>query len=385
MKKKKILFIATRNFYPTDSGDKVHSLSVIKKMSVENDVYLLNFLDSHSYSNSDIEKLNKFCSKVFSYRLTENSIFITALNTLKGNTWMIAKRSNPFAKKKIKFCLSTEGPFDVIVWDHLRATANFVSNNSFNVLFEHNNELKIIENMRDLNKNFLLKALLQVQVYLMKKYLKYIYKNSEKIVYVAKEDIDNQSINKSTYLEYLILNFEHDSFIDSRSSTTKLLFVGSLDWYPNTNGIRWFIKNIYHEMDKKYPDFELNIVGRNPSQKLEKLIEKYPKINLYKNVKSVEKFFLESDIFINPIFDGGGINIKVLEALSYGIPIISSSFGLRAYTGSEFIPHGDTSDKFMGHIEKLKSDYHNELMTSELNFYNNYQQKSLLEIQKFLP
>lgn len=385
MKKKKILFIATRNFYPTDSGDKLHSLGVVKRMSVENDVYLLNFLDSHPYSSPDLEKLNKFCYKVFSYRLPENSIFTTALNTLKGNTWMIAKRSNSFAKRKIIKIIADYGPFEIIIWDHLRATANYVSNDSFNTLFEHNNELKIIKNMRDLNKNILMKTLLHVQVYLMKKYLKAIYNNVQKIVFVSKEDIDAQFINKSTYLEQLILNFEHGSFVDSRSSKTKLLFVGSLDWYPNVNGMKWFIENIYHELEKKQPQFELNIVGRNPSKNFEKLVEKYPKINLYKNVKSVEKFFIESDIFINPIFDGGGINIKILEALSYGIPIISSSFGLRAYIGSQFIPHADNTDQFMFHFEKLKSDYYNELMISELNFYNDYQQKNLLEIQKFLP
>ena len=157
-----------------------YTLGVVKKISVENDVYLLNFLDSHSYSSTDLDKLNKFCYKVFSYRLPENSIFITALNTLKGNTWMIAKRSNSFAKRKIKKIIAEHGPFEIIIWDHLRATANFVSNDSFNTLFEHNNELKIIKNMRDLNKNIFMKTLLHIQVCLMKKYLKpfiIIFKN----------------------------------------------------------------------------------------------------------------------------------------------------------------------------------------------------------------
>ena len=127
---------------------------------------------------------------------------------------------------------------------------DFVSNDSFNTLFEHNNELKIIKNMRDLNKNIFMKTLLHIQVCLMKKYLKAIYNNFQKIVFVSKEDIDTQFMNKSTYLKQLILNFEHGSFIDSRSSKTKLLFVGSLDWYPNVNGIKWFIENIYHELEK---------------------------------------------------------------------------------------------------------------------------------------
>ncbi len=43
----------------------------------------------------------------------------------------------------------------------------------------------------------------------------------------------------------------------------------------------------------------------------------------------MEEYFLESDIFFVPMLSGGGINIKVLEALSYGIPIVASDFSLR--------------------------------------------------------
>ena len=47
----------------------------------------------------------------------------------------------------------------------------------------------------------------------------------------------------------------------------------------------------------------------------------------------------------------------------------------------QFIPHADNTDQL---FEKLKSDYYNELIISELNFYNDYQQKNLLEM-KLLP
>ena len=385
MKRNKILFIATRNFFPTDSGDKLHSLSILKKICINNDVHLLNFLDSNPYEASELAQLNELCYKVSLYKSPKYSIFNSLLNTIKGYTWMIAKRRNLFTKNKIKTIIENENHFDVIIWDHLRSTANFVPNNSFNTLFEHNNELKIIKNMYDINKNIFLKILLYIQSTLMEKYLNSIYQYFERIVYVTKEDMEYSNSKKYQYLKYLVLSFEHQDFEDTRSSSIKLLFVGSLDWYPNINGIKWFINNVYSDMEKNFPNFELNIVGRNPSIDLEKLIFKYKKIHLHKNVQSVESFFLNSDIFINPIFDGGGINVKILEALSYGIPIVSTSFGLRGYANARFIPTANYPKEFLDEIGKLQTEYYQTIIDSELKYYNQYQEKLLIEIQKFLP
>ena len=363
----------------------MHSLSILKKTCKGNDVHLLNFLDSNPYKESELAQLNQFCYKVSSYKSPKDSIFNSLLNTAKGYTWMIAKRRNSFTNDKVKKIIENEDNFDVIIWDHLRSTANFIPNNSFNILFEHNNELKIIKNMYDLNKHFFLKILLYIQIILMEKYLNSIYKYFERIVYVTKEDMENKNYKKFKYLNNIILSFKHQDFEDTRSSKIKLLFVGSLDWYPNINGIKWFINNVYSDMEKNFPNFQLNIVGRNPSIDLEKLIAKYEKIHLHKNVKSVENFFLDSDIFINPIFDGGGINIKILEALSYGIPIVSSSFGLRGYINLNFIPTANNSKEFLHEIGKLQTQYYQNIIDSELKYYNQYQEKASIEIQNFLP
>ena len=107
----------------------MHSLSILKKTCKGNDVHLLNFLDSNPYKESELAQLNQFCYKVSSYKSPKDSIFNSLLNTAKGYTWMIAKRRNSFTNDKVKTIIENEDNFDVIIWDHLRSTANFIPNN----------------------------------------------------------------------------------------------------------------------------------------------------------------------------------------------------------------------------------------------------------------
>ncbi len=52
-------------------------------------------------------------------------------------------------------------------------------------------------------------------------------------------------------------------------------------------------------------------------------------------VESTDEYYQNCDLFVNPIDDGSGINIKMLEAMGKGIPIVTSKFGLRGFNNAE--------------------------------------------------
>ncbi len=88
----------------------------------------------------------------------------------------------------------------------------------------------------------------------------------------------------------------------------------------------------------------------------------------------MEEFFLKSDIFFVPIRTGGGINIKILEALSYGIPIVSTEFAVRGYEGLEFLEPTNDAGEFVSRINLLIDDSEqlDVLKNQELDYYQNY-------------
>lgn len=105
------------------------------------------------------------------------------------------------------------------------------------------------------------------------------------------------------------------------------LITGTLSFGPNYDGIIWFLKNVYPSVRDV---INLNIAGSNPNDEIEKLCREN-KINLIKSPQSMSPFFEECDFVIVPIFKGGGMKVKIAEAMSYAKPILTTSHGAIGY------------------------------------------------------
>ncbi|AEX85635.1 glycosyltransferase [Marinitoga piezophila KA3] len=111
----------------------------------------------------------------------------------------------------------------------------------------------------------------------------------------------------------------------------RILFTGSFDYKPNIEAANFLLKvfNKIPNINKKYK-FILIFAGRN-ANKLN--IKKSKNIEIYNNLNDEEmsKIFLSSDIYISPVFKGSGMKTKIAEAMSYGLPILSSYHSIIGY------------------------------------------------------
>lgn len=98
------------------------------------------------------------------------------------------------------------------------------------------------------------------------------------------------------------------------SEGTKLLFIGGLDWYPNTDAITHFLEEIWPQL--KADNTRLDIIGKNPSPTISNLVNSTTNVKLHGFVDSLEQFYSESTLYICPIRDGGGTKLKVLDAMA---------------------------------------------------------------------
>ena len=91
-----------------------------------------------------------------------------------------------------------------------------------------------------------------------------------------------------------------------------LIFVGK-KYYPNLIGFKWFADNVLQNLTD---NIQVDVVGRG----LEELREEYsdPRINIIGGVESLNPYYENADIVIAPLFDGGGMKSKTVEALSFG-------------------------------------------------------------------
>jgi len=165
------------------------------------------------------------------------------------------------------------------------------------------------------------------------------------------------------------------------NKVVRLLFVGSAST-PNLDALSYFNEEIIPVLMEECVDFECAVVGAV------QLSHADARLNYLGRVREVETAYEKADIVINPIRIGTGLNIKSLEALSYGKPFVTTSIGaagLEKGTGSAFLV-GDSPAVFVKHIQSLIIDVqlHERMSKRAYCFAEAYNNETLSSLDKLI-
>ena len=114
-----------------------------------------------------------------------------------------------------------------------------------------------------------------------------------------------------------------------------LLFVGSFSHPPNISALRWFLRDVFPEVQKQLPGVKFHIVGRNPPAELTALAGENVVFHGYVTDAELDGLYRRCRIAVVPLRVGGGIKGKMLEAFYKGTPVITTEIGI------EGIPEAD--------------------------------------------
>lgn len=113
----------------------------------------------------------------------------------------------------------------------------------------------------------------------------------------------------------------------SENEKLSILFVG-VEYGPNLSGVRWFLNNVLPCITC---DFEFNIVGYNMEKYRTEFEECSDKVHVIGTVESLREWYVNADLIVAPIFEGGGMKVKTAEALSYGKHFVGCTESLEGY------------------------------------------------------
>lgn len=128
-----------------------------------------------------------------------------------------------------------------------------------------------------------------------------------------------------------------------------ILFVAGFAHPPNVDSAEWFLKRIWPIIRSKLESVKLCIVGSNPSAHVKTVIGlKSDIFGIYThwNVddQQLEQLYSTAQIAVAPIVYGAGVNGKIVEALRYGLPCVTTSHGARGFdepTGGMLLVDGE--------------------------------------------
>jgi glycosyltransferase involved in cell wall biosynthesis len=144
---------------------------------------------------------------------------------------------------------------------------------------------------------------------------------------------------------------------DRGQEPPRVLFLGTLDTATNTGALQWFLDGVWPRVMAGHPTVWLDVVGRNPSAGLRRTLERTDRVELSADVPDVRPFLRRASVAVNPVVSGSGVNIKVVEYLDAGLPLVSTSLavqGLPLLPGVDLEVHDDPAAFAAAVLDLLK-------------------------------
>jgi polysaccharide biosynthesis protein PslH len=133
-------------------------------------------------------------------------------------------------------------------------------------------------------------------------------------------------------------------------------FFGNLTWGANIDAVRWYAKEIIPKVDRVYPGATFRVIG-SAGEDLRKDLSS-PHVEFTGRVVSIPETMADATVGVVPVVSGTGVRFKLLEMLSLGVPVVTTSLGALG-TGCVHDQHAliaDDADSFAAAVVRLLGD-----------------------------
>lgn len=147
----------------------------------------------------------------------------------------------------------------------------------------------------------------------------------------------------------------------------RLLFVGTLSYGPNVDGLRWFLSTIFPALRQAYPEATLAVAGRKPSEALQSLCAATAGVTLHADPPDLAPYYRHASVAIVPLFEGGGTRLKILEAIAAGRPVLSTPIGaegLRLQHDRDCLLFRDAAEFLAGYARLAHAQRYETMVTT---------------------
>jgi len=368
----KILTIIPYEFYPPFGGGALRCFNILKEMAANHSIYLLtvqpaeDFLQSSATPFPENIKIVSF-SKSTGYRSVfnvlpnriANAINYRILNkSLTGNTDSSLLRVYPV----LKILLNTV-KFDIVYYENLEALSllgkiiKSKSPTSIKIYDAHNVDSElwmqkaVLENS-ELCKTYSQKAL-KTETTLHKR-VDFYFCCSEQ------DNSKLRSLNNNKITGLVIPNGMNLALNPFDSNFEKyqiknIIFCGSLDYFPNREGLFWFYNEVFPIIKRELPNITLTVIGNVVSKDVYDFLLNDKSVKFIGNVQDVAPYYRNASVAIAPLKSGSGTRLKILEAMSLGNPVVSTTIGAEGIECENNINLfiGDHSASFASNVLKL--------------------------------
>lgn len=365
MHKKRILILTNRVPHPLNDGGNLAMHAMIDGYSKNGwDVFLLSMNTSRHYIAR--ETIASIYKDIYAFETVDVDNEIKPLPTLLNFFFssepnhVVRFRSKAF-HDKLAETLREFKP-DVVQLESVYLSTYLPVIKSMSdaicALRIHNVEYQVWQRLADKAGNFFKKIYLGNLAGRIKTYEETVWKEYDLLIPITETDAEVvRHVAKGA--DIVTIPFGINTEIKTSPGVTEQwvgYHIGAMDWLPNAEGITWFIEEVWPGIRSACPGFEFYFAGR-------KMPESYQRYNdnglhCMGEVPDAAKFIADKKILIVPIHSGGGIRVKILEAMARGKVVISTTIGMQgidAVKGKHY-QAANTPDEFVKAVQWCLSD-----------------------------
>lgn len=352
----KILFVSAVLPYPLQSGGQIRMYHLLKRLAKIHEITLVSFIRSED-ERQYISALN-FCKKVHVVMRGKAWQPKYLLSALFGKFSFLLTTYASSAMRQTLRQLLAQTHFDAVHIEPFYVWASLPKLTIPLVISEHNVEHEVYSQYVKRFSLAPLRPFLWLDVVKLAYWEGYIWRQAKAITAVSAVDASHIEKTIRTHVSVVPNGVDSTQFFyrakRPQHSAPHVLFVGDFRWFPNTDALGVLLTDIWPLIQKTYSGAQLRIVGRHMGSRLKSRILKVG-ATLSQDVTDISVEYRNADMLVAPHGISGGTKFKMLEAMSSGLPIVTTiqgAAGLDLIPNKHYLVAGSAAD-FMEQIRSL--------------------------------
>lgn len=338
----RVLFLTQILPYPPDAGPRIKTWNVLRALhSAGCRITLVSYVRDDEVRH--VPMVRSICEEVVTLPMRRSRIkdAVHFLRSIWQARPFLIVRDDSSAMRREVNRLAATGRYSAIHLDQVTMTQFALGKSDLYRIFDaHNATWKILSRSRRTNP-WWVRPVLGLEERKMQVYEAKVVSSFERTLTVTDEDRetllqaiefiggDPAEVENRVISIPISIDTDRLTALDRQPDSDEILTLGSLNYAPNAEGIRWFAKRVFPRVQRRRPKAHLTVIGKNPPADLVRLgRQSGGAISVLGYVEDLEPNYLSASVFVVPVLSGSGMRVRILEAFARGVPVVTTPVGL---------------------------------------------------------
>ena len=324
----KILVALSRFPWPTDKGDKLRAWHQLLGLASEHEVHVFCLSDEPVHPDA-LQKAESVFASVRIFYLKPLSFYMRLLLNISRKTpYQVAYFSDKKAIASFHSWFQELRP-DAVFCQLARMAEFCRSLKGTRKVLDYQDAFSKGLERRLLHEAWWKRFIIASEFKRLKAYEEEIFSDFDACTMISRQDAEMIRHPQNTAFHIIPNGVDTDYYKpEPRARTLDLLFTGNMQYEPNVNCVVYVVEQVLPLLANEFPHIQFVAAGKNPASELRRFHSR--NLQLTGWVDDLRSYYQQTRLFVAPMQIGIGMQNKILEAMSMGLPVITSSLANNA-------------------------------------------------------